>query len=735
MDGLDSERPQADSSELSTSSPSPPSKKLLRSVHNQIIPRSLRKVDSSFVDLRLRRLDLSLPSIPHAINSQLASQTHYVHSLDISYSVTDKTTIKVFCSYLLHLQSLAAVECSLSEIAEDTRWSKGLKTIDLSRNVLAAVPSGLRGLTELTELNLSGNAIVELDSVILTLPRLKKFHLLNNPISNVPKCVCREGVAGLRKFFNVNPQCDLPMESLPDTVNRPKSTSQQEKYSDLRGYVLHRQRSFESGYQSSRHRELSESTSHSGYSGSLSSESEIHDLDIGDPEVWPAFELNSLPDGYREVCKNQLCQVYLPSDCTADIQIKVIKDLSLYPRVKPNELLISPVVRISPHGTTFSEDKPAIIVLPHCTRPNDYASLKIIPLCSNRHENQVPEWTILGLNNQLEIFQSCVTFATTHFSLFSVVSQASYPSTSLLVSADTGGQLEIPHLPGFKMTIPPNTTFSEETIRATSYFNDPPYAVTHPESPAASACVGLEPHGLVFRAPVKISIPIPDYAEIKYTFPHATLQLYHAPDNGTDNGTPQWVFADNQNCTISEEGGLFIVTFSAVHFSLYEFLWTKVKDTTSLGASYVYKKIFRIPQSQFVSVRYQVFMSPPLGNQTFGLVVCVYKFGDPLTGISNYPWLVADSGENKIYLRVGELHVSLEGSFGPRFDLHETLDRSFDFRGEDFCARFEFALMLNGDQSHPLLPGQIFGKVRFRQLDSASKDCNLIMVSSCQTLC
>lgn len=708
-------------------SPPSPGKKLLRSVHNQMIPQHLhfKGNDSRYTNLSLRHIDLTRPDVLPAIMHQCGTRTGYVHSLDISYSIANETTLNVLCSYLPHLQCLTAVQCGLSDIAEDTRWPKGLRTINFSRNMLTRFPSGLDELIELTELNLSGNAISKLDPDVLKLPKLQKFHFVNNPVSNVPKSVCREGVSELRKFFNVNP-LHLTSTELQETMSL--STSPPEKCLDLRRYLLRKQGSVESGYESGHQSAMSESTT-----CSVSSLSDKGNAGTNHHQIkkWPTFRSENLPEGYCEVGRSKLCQVYLPDSCMENVQIEIVKDLSLHPKIQPDELLITPVVRITPHGLTFPKDKPAIVLLTHCTKPNDCGSLKVVPLCSSTRVDQSPQWSQIS-SHESEIFQNCVTFSTQHFSFFAVIGSIPYPSTLLPITPSNGGLLEILDLPGFKITIPPNSISSPNTVKATIYFADEPYAIDDSQKSLASACVGIEPHGLQFESPVTISIPIPDYVEIKESFPNASLQLYHAPSTNHEHGNLEWELADDQISLIMEENGIVTASFNTSHFSFYEFLWT-VKDTLSLGASNIYKQLFN--RDHFVSVRCQAFMSPPLSDQTFGMVVCIYKFGDPLTELSNYPWLVADSGEKQTFFRVGDLHITLEGCFTARTELGESLNRStaiIDFRGEDFCTRFEFALLLSSVVRSPLSAGQILGKLRFTQFNGNSPvftDYNITMVS------
>ena len=680
------------------SSPTSPSKKLQRSVHNQTSP-SLKSKHT----LKLRRYSLVDPLTTLAIIDQCGSQSNYITHLDISYSITSSTTLKHLCSGLCEIQTLIAVECSLSYIDEDTPWPAYLQSIDFSRNRLTSLPQSLSCLLELTELNLSGNLITELDSKLLALPKLQKIHLLNNPIQNVPKSICREGVKHLREYFHVIP---------PRLPSPEKMYELGEKHMDLRRYALHNQGSVDSGYES--HRKVS------CCSTSLSSFSDIESIDSLEEE-WPQFEPDTLPDGYNKKVLSSFCQVHLPDGCDFEITVEIVKDISLHPKTKPNELLISPVVQISPHGAQFSESKPAIVILNHCTKPTTTSQTNILPLCSNTELDQCPHWEKLSTENPPKIFQDCIMFSTTHFSLFAVIASIPYPSKSIIVSPEEQSLLVMQELPGFRIHIPQDSVPTPVTMNATVYFSDPPYAIESLDSGAASACIGVEPHGIQFELPVTVSLPIPHFNEIKELLPNATLQIYHSSCN--ENNSLQWELAQNQLHNISTENDTTIATFETTHFSLFEFVWTVGQDALNkigLGASNAYK--YLTSRKQFVSVRWQAFMTPPLSNLSFGLAVCVYKFGEPLQELSNYPWLVGDSGPKRVYLRVGELKVSLQGHFTANQDMDESLEHSttvVDFKGDDFCARMDFALRLSlcDGIALPLKDGLILGKLAFTQMD------------------
>ena len=622
--------------------------------------------------LKLRGENLTNPLVISEYIDQYKSQANYITHLDISHSITNSATLKHFCIVLGQIRTLIAVECNLSHIDEDTPWPPYLRSIDFSRNRLTSLPQSLSNLLELTELNLSGNLITKLDSSLLVLPRLQKIHLLNNPIQNVPKSVCREGLMHLRQYFQVSP---LPSKGSVGSADR--MTSYLSSFIDSDTLV----------------------------------------------QQWPQFDHNAIPDGYTKAVCSYLYQVYVAEGCNFEIAVEIVKDVSLYPKVKANELLISPVVHISPNGAQFSESEPAIIVVDHCTKPSTSSPINILPLYSNTSFDQCPHWENLSTKDPPKIFQDCVMFSATHFSLFAVVASVPYPSKSIIVSPEEESLLLMQELPGFRILIPSHSVAVPTTINTTVYYSDPPYGI---EMSAASACIGVEPSGIRFESPLTVSIPIPHFNEIKKLLPNASLQLYHSSGDEMNKDSLQWELAQDQHHEITTENDTTIVTFETTHFTLMEWIWTVGQGALcslyklSLGASNTYKYLTN--RSQFVSVRCQVFMTRPSTNLSFGLAVCVFKFGEPLQELSNYPWLVSDSGPKGVDLRVGELRVALKGHFTANKDMNEGLEVNktlVNFNGDDFCVRMDFALkLLLGDGiTLPLNDGQILGKITFTQMN------------------
>ena len=728
--------------------------KLKRSIHNQLDdvlssplqPRKLGAQEDSTKELVLRNFDL-LPLLKDVLSQCRPHQSH-ITKLDISFSIASLDVLNTLCSPLENLRTLHAKSCGLNDAPSITvPWPRRLQDLDLSRNELSECPQGITYLLHLVKLNLSGNKIKIVPPALLQIPCLKKCWFVNNPIHNVPKTVCREGVEQMRVFLSVEPHPiphearDLHKSSRSESRRRRRasSASSLENCGDLRRYVLHNQGSFESDYESSTQSPYQSSSSLSSVSTDMEfSESSDAEFESNIVE-WRVFDIDEIPRDYTQTTeRNPLCQVYLPEDCDAEIEIHEVKDLSLHPRLKDNELLITPVVRISPHGLNFTS-RPAIIVLSHCTKKTSTQELGLLPICSSTQQFQATKWTGLE-DSDCQIFSDCVMFKTFHFSLFAVLASFPYPSLSLDVRPGIGGDLLIPELPGFALHIPNDCvqSLSEQvTVKGTVYYCDRQYRVSDHCTPA-SACIGIEPHGMEFDRHVEITIPIPDYTAIKSHCPDAKLELWCSQECLQDSIPRNWKQLESIETRLerSENCESHVLRFRTTHFSWYEVLWSMCTiplQKLRLGANVVYDQL--LSRARFIAVRFQAFMSHPHGKCcTFGLAVTVYKFGEPLAVPSNYPLLVADSGTKRMFLRIGELVVRVEGCFTASQDVAENLERSariMDFTGEDFCERFEFALNLKEGVVLPLQEGQMLGKLRFIQWEESvpiHKSYNLIMV-------
>lgn len=729
--------------------------KLQRCLHNQLeaispdktIPLDVQADEGGGQQLVLRRLNLT-PSLPQVL-LHCKGHAMRIMLLDVSYSMLEPCTLNTLCVHLTHLQALHAKSCGFHESLNNVTWPRRLHVLELSRNKLKECPQGIFQLMYLSHLNLSGNLISFVPIELLKIPSLEKCQLLNNPISNVPKEICREGVEKMRCFFAVEP-LPMPQEVMTDrgrlrergNCRRQKhssySSSASECHSNLRRRLLSHQGSFESGYES--HQRHPSSSSTSSIDIDVSSEcSECDSYPGSTTEEWRTFHPADLPKGYKKVQGSNLCQVYLPEDCSDKIEILEVKDLSMHPRVKNNEFLSTPVVRITPHGLKFSS-KPAMITLPHCNKMGHSSALTLVPICSNTGQFQTTDWIPIDPCSECVVYEDCILFSSSHFSLFAVISSLPYPSTSMTLQPNVGGSLVVPELPGFRLHIPEMSVSElqqEVRVSCTVHYCDKSFNASDVYAPA-SACIKLEPHGMRFNHPVEITIPIPDYDDIKDQFPGARLELWSSqvsPDGHECDLPRHWELTKGFEIHLEDQdvssGSCKLARFKVDHFSWYEFLYsvcTSSLHRLGLGATSVYNQLSS--RARYISVRFQAFISHPR-DLTFGLLVAIYKFGDPLTGLSNYPLLVADSGAKRIHLRIGDLHVCIAGCFSASEEVGEKLEREgrlVDFTGEDFCERFEFALKLKSTVSLPLPEGQFLGKLQFTQQED-SKSFNLIMVS------
>jgi len=709
--------------------------KLHRSLHNQLYARVRLDSRTSKEDEKIRGLSLRNVRITTCladITAYCKSGLEHILLLDISYGILDSCAIETVCMHFYQLQALYAKSCGLSDSLGAIEWPHTLQALDLSRNRLKSCPDGIFKLIHLHSINFSGNAIAFVPAQLLELPNLKKCHFLNNPICNIPKFVCREGVSKMRSFFSIKIPPLEPCSSCK-TDESKKWISSTEICTESKKQALRSHSSFESDYGSGlgSHSTATTMCSDTDFSDGESCFSPESEEALG----FPSSILNHLPAGYRKNQGCAFCQVYLPENWTQVIEVSVVKDHSRYPKLQENELLVTPVIKINPHGIKFST-KPAVIILPHCSKRTESDLAKFIPICSNTAEFESPFWRKLEPCSQCVVDESYVLFSTSHFSLFSVILVLSYPSSSLTVKPNVGGTLFVPELPGFQLHIPNRSVhhLSEPvTITSTVHFCDKTYNASDAQAPA-SACIKLEPHGLQFGFPVEVSVPIPDYAVVSRHFPEVKIELWTSERSGEPCiDTPvSWQLLNHTDVLLEGfDVKNKLARFEISHFSWYEILYrlcASSLQTLGLGASFVYNQL--PSRMRYIFVRYQVFISSPR-DLTFGLLVTIYKFGDPLGGLSNYPVLVADSGTKRIPLHIGELHLRLTGHFVASQDLEESLERGrkiIDFTGEDFCERFEFALQLKPTVSLPLQPGRLLGQIHFAQ-QCRSISCNLIMVS------
>lgn len=99
-------------------------------------------------------------------------------------------------------------------------------------------------------------------------------------------------------------------------------------------------------------------------------------------------------EGYTCAVRNSHCIVYIPDDCNKQIFVNTVHDALLYPKTKPNGTLLTPVVCITPHGTTFDSNKPAVVELMKTVElfQQDSDHLKLVVMFSPSVPSSDMEW-------------------------------------------------------------------------------------------------------------------------------------------------------------------------------------------------------------------------------------------------------------------------------------------------------------------------------------------------------
>ena len=349
-------------------------------------------------------------------------------------------------------------------------------------------------------------------------------------------------------------------------------------------------------------------------------------------------------EGYTCITHNPTCLVYFHQEESENLTIETITDATIYPKLASNEILITPIVRIIPDKPSLFLNKPAIIELVKTIELSDKeAHNEIIPFCTN---SEFSEWKELGSECNCRELNDRVSFKVTHFSLYAVVSRKPYPKSTVKVKPSTDNpvpeiqstttELAIPELPGFKVQIPPSSvnTDRETDITATVLYDCPAVYNENDKNHLASSCIELEPHGITFSKEVRVSIPVPNYAEVMMKNPDAQLQILWHSNICTDKRKNEPI----KHYVCQDEEGRYIAIVQINHFSILKPIWLK------RVASHV-KNLFK--HSFSIKARCQVFMSQEMRFQSqlmFSIAVLFYPYRkEPHPIPHNHKHMLADS--------------------------------------------------------------------------------------------
>ena len=409
-----------------------------------------------------------------------------------------------------------------------------------------------------------------------------------------------------------------------------------------------------------------------------------------------------------------------------NVDIHPISDTTFYPKTSANEVLLSPVVSITSHGTAFSLlDNPVIVELIKTAELCHDTNVKIVPIFSDTDQSVPPCWQ--DLDGECVVLEDRVRFKTTHFTFFAVIARFSPPSTTKVIDPVVPNTVEltVPELPGFTVEIPPKSIQSATEVKATLLYDDSILCKDGSNQPLASACVLLEPHGQQFSEKVSVNLPIPGYSEITAANPDANLQLLYSP-----NGSPNdWEIQREREMEIRKVGDHYVATFSIDHFSWWKIVWPE-------GASGVTKAIGTIfNHVKFLRSRCQVFMTNPRDVSAVSIQVLVSPFQDtPIEIPHNYHYMLHDSGSSPVQLAAGKLNFSLKLS--DYLLPLKSEDQELQFEkchqlSHDSAARAKFLIDLRKGRRMQLKDGDVIADLDIVDCENFTHECHLIQVILC----
>ena len=422
-----------------------------------------------------------------------------------------------------------------------------------------------------------------------------------------------------------------------------------------------------------------------------------------------------VPAGYQHIPGTSLSQVYLPEEVSEDVQLQLLKDYD--PTVKANELLLTPVVSVSPQGLTFSPTKPAIIVLPKVVEPDD--NHKLIPVYSATEPSQIPSWSEPTESTHCEMLANHIVLKTTSLGLFAVLARFPYPSSSISINPDTNQELSVPELKGFKVELPSHSlprAKAVEEIKATVYYSD--HQSQSEDNSLASARVDIEPHGLQFAQNIPVTLPIPDYAKITEEDPNAKLEIWQAAAKESNDPSQQTFKRLDSTVEIHQSEDGFVATSQISESGVIENRWNK--RIQGLGAGTAYSKSQQKPK--FINGKVRAFMSCEdihEGLNRFGILAVIDSIADPQPIPEEYQH--NRIAIKKLPLTLGELSIRVE-----IFNNEEELSDKNILAQDIAWPQFDFSVKLNADT--PLKAGCIFGQLHIQQKDQDPQHVNLTKV-------
>ena len=441
---------------------------------------------------------------------------------------------------------------------------------------------------------------------------------------------------------------------------------------------------------------------------------------------------------YQCVAHNSVCQVYIPDDeHINNITIQTVDNPTFSRKISQNEIVLTPVVCISPNNITFSSEKPAVIEV-----------LTTVHLAEYNHQflslfntGKSQDWKEL---KDCEMLSDRIVFKTTCFGFFTAVAQLSYPSACVKViandPADAQSQIEltVSELPGFKVEIPSSSVQSGTEITATVYYDDP---VLHDKDEVvATAYVSLHPDGTKFSESISITFPIPDYSKIKEVYPEATLQLWHSSGGPEKHTSMTWEMVEDADSdykiTKDDNSDFHNATFHISHFTDFTVFWsvpTAVARTMAsicMNGAKILSDYYNTSCVKSMYRRCTVYMTQETVVGTFinfCIAVLMYPFQDTCESPKNFHDILYDSGEKfPIEITPGALECTLELKKYLCQDEQKTYQNSTTLSSERCIARVEFDIDLNS--AAKITTGAVMAKLSIVHGNVKPHECYLIKV-------
>lgn len=439
---------------------------------------------------------------------------------------------------------------------------------------------------------------------------------------------------------------------------------------------------------------------------------------------WICSHRLCIPSSGHCVLKTADSQAFIPN-LHDNFHMFILHSSFYHPLLESNEMLVTPVIAMEPHGSRFLPSQPAIIYLKHSAQIE--RNQRLVAMCSDTAIGYQPSWHALDQSDFI-INGQFVVMKTLHFSLFTVKLIDPFPEITCHLEVSQGGVITVPQVPGIRVHIPGTALYHDVNVTVKVLYSSEPGQCSKQNPGLVSPIVCITPHGLQFNPyspePVTVDLPIPNYSQLIEALGPGPLpvRLLYSPDCGLHQPLMWQPWHDNGHLILNQ--GETILRFTTTHFSFYKTIIEKLSSIlqdAKLGAAYIYNGL----RGFNVKVTCKAFMTEVGPDNSFSMTIICYRFGTEPTDVGNYP--ISLGLTHRKTLHIGEVSVTVSGHFTPLQEVGQrTLTNVIDFDGRDFTT--EFALKAT-DSMH--LAG-VIGRVVIESQESEQYrfDMNLVVKES-----